>query len=112
MSVLQGYQRDQIYYMKLYIVFFSLVDNYTATNNPAIFNDFDLFQKFVEHTYPGSKDHQHDEMANTYVNAVALVLQEYNKSADPNGIVPFQVYTDLAWEDYKKPLSLKKTPHW
>jgi hypothetical protein len=51
-------------------------------------------------------------MANTYVDAVALVLQEYNKSADPNGIVPFQVYTDLAWEDYKKPLSLKKTPHW
>jgi hypothetical protein len=28
-----------------------------------------------------------------HINAVALVLQEYNKSADPNGIVPFQVYT-------------------
>jgi hypothetical protein len=97
----------------IHCYFFSLVDNYTATNNPAIFNDFPtLFQKFVEHTYPGSKDSaHHDEMANTYVNAVALVLQEYNKSADPNGIVPFQVYTDLAWGGLQEaPIFKEKHP--
>lgn len=83
----------------IHCYFFSLVDEYTATNNPAIFNDFPLlFQKFVDKTYPGSKDlAHHDEMANTYVNAIALALQEYNKYADPNGSVPYQVYTDLAW---------------
>lgn len=36
-------------------------------------------------------------MANTYVNAIASTLQEYNKSDDPYGSIPFQVYTDLAW---------------
>ncbi|MFV8358816.1 hypothetical protein [Flavobacterium sp. LS1P3] len=97
----------------IHCYFFSLVDNYTATHNPAIFNDFPtLFQKFVNNRYPGSKDlAHHDEMANTYVNAIASALQEYNKSDDPNGIIPFQVYTDLAWGGLQEaPIFKEKYP--
>jgi hypothetical protein len=79
--------------------FFSLVDDYTATNDPAIFNDFQkLFQKFVDKQYPGSnEDAHHDTMANKYVNAIATTLQEYNKIDDPGNSIPYQVYEDLAW---------------
>jgi hypothetical protein len=97
----------------IHCYFFSLVDNYTATNNPDIFNDFPtLFQKFVDKSYPGSKDFaHHDEMAKTYVDAIALALQEYNKTTDPNGIVPFQVYTDLAWGGLQEaPIFKEKYP--
>ena len=97
----------------IHCYFFSLVDNYTASSNPAIFNDFPtLFQKFVDHTYSGSKDFaHHDEMANTYVNAIGSALQEYNKSDDPNGIIPFQVYTDLAWGGLQEaPIFKEKYP--
>jgi hypothetical protein len=83
------------------------VDNYTATNNPAIFNDFPTIPEICGTYISWFQDSANDRNGKYICNAVALVLQEYNKSADPNGIVPFQVYTDLAWEDYKK-LSLKK----
>jgi hypothetical protein len=60
------------------LLFFCLVDDYTATNDPAIFNDFlKLFQKFVDKQYLGSKvDAHHDTMANKYVEAIATTLQE------------------------------------
>lgn len=80
--------------------FFSLVDDYTAKNNPAIFNDFPtLFQKFVDKKYPGSKDSaHHDEMANSYVNAIGAALQEFQTGiAVKDGETPNQIYTDLAW---------------
>ncbi len=81
------------------MLFFSLVNDYTATNDPAIFNDFPkLFQKFVDKQYLGSKvDAYHDTMANKYVEAIATTLQEYNKIDDSDNSIPYQVYEDLAW---------------
>jgi hypothetical protein len=43
--------------------------------------------------------------------AVALVLQEYNKSADPKMGLCHSKSTDLAWEDYRA-IFKEKTPHW
>lgn len=36
-------------------------------------------------------------MADLYVGSIASALQEYNKYADPQGLIPYQVYEDLAW---------------
>lgn len=33
----------------------------------------------------------------TLIDVIAQTLQEYNKSADPSGSIPYEVYTDLAW---------------
>jgi hypothetical protein len=72
--------------------FFSLVDDYNAgaTNS---FNELPvLFQKFVDKTYPGSSDMaHHEEIANSYVAAIASALQEYQPG------LPDQIYSDLAW---------------
>jgi hypothetical protein len=51
------------------------------------------------------------EMANTYVNAVALVLQEYNKSADPMGLCHSK--STLIWPGRiteEAPIFKEKTP--
>ncbi|TPG44053.1 hypothetical protein [Flavobacterium pectinovorum] len=94
--------------------FFSLVDDYTAKNNPAIFNDFPtLFQKFVDKKYPGSKDSaHHDEMANSYVNAIGAALQEFQTGiAVKEGETPNQIYTDLAWGGLQEaPIFMQKFP--
>jgi hypothetical protein len=103
--VLQGYSSNLLHEI-IHVIFFSLVDNYTATNNPAIFNDFPtLFQKFVEHTYPGSI--HHDRKWQIHMYAVALVLQEYNKSADPKMGLCHSKST-LIWPGRITELSLKK----
>jgi hypothetical protein len=50
-------------------------------------------------------------MANTYVNTIATALQEYNKYADPTGVIPYQVYTDLAWGGLQEaPIFKEKYP--
>lgn len=36
-------------------------------------------------------------MANQYIDVIAQTLQECNKDVNPNNIIPYQVYTDLAW---------------
>ena len=40
-------------------------------------------------------------MTNLYVDSIASVLQEYNKYADPNGLVPYETYKDLVWGGLK-----------
>lgn len=84
--------------------FMSIKDDYSSTTppNPAVFNDFPtLFKGYVEKKYPNMYDAHHIEMANQYIDAIAVTLREYNRYADPNGTVPYQVYTDLAWGGLK-----------
>ncbi|MBZ4035449.1 hypothetical protein K6T82_11775 [Flavobacterium sp. 17A] len=94
--------------------FFSLVDEYTAKNNPAIFDDFPaLYQKFVDKKYPGSKDAaHHDAMAKSYVDAIGAALQEFDTGkALKKGDIPDQIYTDLAWGGLQEaPIFQKKFP--
>lgn len=80
--------------------FMSLVDDYDSSKNPAIFIEFPtLFQKYVDTKYPGGKAAaQHEEMANTYVEAIGTALQEFQTGISlPYGVKPDQVFTDLAW---------------
>jgi hypothetical protein len=84
--------------------FLSIVDDYKGSNPPnsAAFTDLPtLFQAYVNKSYPGTQqDAHHEQMANTYVNAIADALKEY----DGNIYAQKQVYTDLAWG------GLQKTP--
>jgi hypothetical protein len=71
--------------------FFSLVDDYNAgaTNS---FNELPiLFNAAVSKKYPINPELHHEEIANSYVNAIASALKEFQ----PN--LPQQVYEDLAW---------------
>ncbi|HEY1195916.1 MAG TPA: hypothetical protein VGE71_17255 [Flavobacterium sp.] len=83
-----------------HVFFMSLNDDYTSTTppNPGVFEDYPtLFKGYVQKKYPNMYDAHHIEMANQYIDAIAVTLQEYNKYADPEGTIPYQVYTDLAW---------------
>ena len=94
--------------------FMSLVDDYIVSQNPSVFSEFPtLFQKYVDTKYPGGKAAaQHEEMANTYVEAIGAALQEFQTGiAVPNGVKPDQVYTDLAWGGLRDaPVYEKKFP--
>jgi hypothetical protein len=94
--------------------FMSLVDDYTASQNPSVFSEFPtLFQKFVDTKYPGNKDDaHHEEMANSYVEAIGSALQEFQTGIAPAyGAKPDQVYTDLAWGGLREaPIYDKKFP--
>ncbi|RTZ08146.1 hypothetical protein EKL98_02175 [Flavobacterium bomense] len=71
--------------------FFSLVDDYNmgATNS---FNELPiLFNAAVVNQFPIGPDLHHEEIANSYVNAIAAALQEFQPG------FPQQVYDDLAW---------------
>lgn len=80
--------------------FMSINDDYSNTKPPneSVFNNYPvLFQGYVENKFPNMYDAHHLEMAKQYIDVIAQTLQEYNKSADPSGSVPYEVYTDLAW---------------
>lgn len=82
--------------------FMSLKDDQTNGGGSAVYGEFPvLFQAYCDSKYPPNKNEaanaHHEEMANQYVNAIALALQEYNLPNDPNKLVPYQVYSDLAW---------------
>lgn len=94
------FKASNILHEVIHAFFMSLIDDYTASQNPSVFNEFPaLFQKFVDTKYPGSKeDAHHEEMANFYVDAIGAALQEFQTGvALPNGVKPNQLYTDLAW---------------
>ena len=98
------YKAANLLHEMVHAYFLSLVDdntNNTATNPAAYDNLPTLFQAFCDKNFPlnpnDRQDIHHEEMANNYVNAIANALQEYNKINDPNGLVPYQVYSDLAW---------------
>ena len=89
----------------IHAYFMSIKEDYSNATipDPAVFNNYPtLFQAYVEKKYPGKTDYAHHiEMANQYVDAIATALKEYNKYADPNGLISEQVYTDLAWGGLK-----------
>jgi len=82
--------------------FLSLADNYGSTsliNNPNVFADYPtLYKLFIDKNYKGETfDAHHEEIANSYVDAISTALQEYNKYADPNNVIPYQTYKDIVW---------------
>ena len=113
-SATQLFRASNLLHEIIHCYFFSLVDEYAAKNDPEIFNNFPmLFQKFVDKKYPGSKDSaHHDEMANTYVNAIGAALQEFQTGFPvPKGEVPNQIYKDLAWGGLQEaPIFKQKFP--
>ncbi|MFV8268771.1 hypothetical protein ACNQGP_02400 [Flavobacterium sp. GT2N3] len=75
--------------------FFSLVDDYNmeATNS---FNELPiLFNAAVVNKFPIGSTLHHEEIANSYVNAIASALQEFQPGLTQ------QVYDDLAWGGLK-----------
>jgi hypothetical protein len=76
--------------------FFSLVDDYNmgATNS---FNQLPiLFSAAVVNHFPIGPNLHHEEIANSYVSAIAAALQEFQPG------LPQQVYDDLAWSGLEK----------
>lgn len=99
-SSTQLYKAANLLHEITHAFFMSLVDDFTISQNPAVFSEFPvLFQNFVDKKYPGGKgDAQHEEMANTYVQAIGAALQEFQTGvAVAVGEKPDQIYTDLAW---------------
>lgn len=89
----------------VHVYFMSIVDDFIAQGYSQTnynLNSFpSLFQAYCDKKYPPSNtiaaNAHHLEMANQYVDAIGSTLQEYNKLNDPKGIIPYQVYSDLAW---------------
>ncbi|WP_281297554.1 hypothetical protein [Flavobacterium limnophilum] len=103
-SATKLYKAANLLHEIVHAYFLSLVDDNTnnTTTNPAAYDNLEaLFQAFCDKNYPlnpnEKQDVHHEVMANKYVSAIANALQEYNNINDPNGLVPYQVYSDLAW---------------
>ena len=85
--------------------FLSIIDDFSVNGSTTKVYDLNslpsLFQAFCDKNYPPTngvaENAHHEDMANLYVGAIASALQDYNKINDPNGLVPYQVYSDLAW---------------
>jgi hypothetical protein len=68
-----------------------LVDDYNGGANNS-FNELPiLFNALVTNQFPVNSNLHHEEMANSYVSAIAAALQEFQLG------LPTQVYEDLAW---------------
>lgn len=63
--------------------------------NTGVTNSFNelpiLFNAAVVNHFPIGPDLHHEEIANSYVNAIASALQEFQPG------LPMQIYEDLAW---------------
>ena len=91
----------------LHAYFLSIIDDYRANpnNNQNLYNLSSLpslFQAYCDKKYPPvpgtAQNIHHLEMANSYVNALARALQEYQTGTPvPAATNPDQIYTDLAW---------------
>lgn len=75
--------------------FFSLIDDCYLQYNCVLLSTFpELWEFYVSHSksqYPSNPDLHHEAIANSYVNAIASALQEYQPG------LPQQVYDDMAW---------------
>ncbi|MEO8237612.1 MAG: hypothetical protein ABI576_05835 [Flavobacterium sp.] len=96
------FRASNILHEVVHAFFMSLNDDKNTGGGLAVYGEFPvLFQAYFDSKYPPNKmetpNVHHEEMANLYVDAIAASLQEYNKANDPNGLVPYQVYSDLAW---------------
>lgn len=84
--------------------FISLFDDYHNAN-PKDLNAYTnfpfLYDLYVTKKYPSSTnpaDIQHQQMADSYVDAIARNLQEYQTGiVVPDNQTPEQIYSDLAW---------------
>ena len=88
--------------------FLSIVDYYNSTPTTlfSLQTSFpDLFEAYVKKNYPNPSDAQHKEMAEKYVEAMAMTLQQY----DANDKINYQVYKDLAWGSLSKAPIFSKT---
>lgn len=97
--------------------FMSLRDEQINGAGATAFVEFPtLFQAFCDTKYPPNSndraDAHHEEMANSYVNAIGAALQEFQTGIAPAyGTRPDQIYTDLAWGGLKDaPIFDKKFP--
>ena len=94
------YRASIILHEVVHAYFLSIVDDYNANNNAPRNYDLNsfpsLFQAFCDKNYPPSSitaaNAHHLEMAQKYVDDIALSLQEFN-----SGTSTYQVYSDLAW---------------
>ena len=113
-SATQLFRASNLLHEIMHCYFFSLIDEQTATKNPNVFKDFPvLFQKFVDKTYPGSKDAaHHDQIAQKYVRAIGAALQEFQTGIPvASNQEPLQMYTDLAWGGLQEaPIFAQKFP--
>ena len=123
-TVSQGYttstslfRASNILHEVVHAFFMSLRDDQLSGGSSAFFNEFPvLFQAFCDAKYPPSPgeraDLHHEEMANSYVDAIGAALQEFQTGIAPAyGAKPDQVYTDLAWGGLKDaPIYDKKFP--
>lgn len=76
--------------------FFSLVDDYNMGANNS-FNEFPvLFNAAVVNKFPIDPNLHHEEIANSYVNAIADAIKEFQPGLSQ------QVYDDLAWNGLEK----------
>ena len=123
-TVSQGYttstalfRASNILHEVVHAFFMSLRDDQLSGGGSAAFNEFPiLFQAFCDTKYPpkpgDSHDLHHEEMANSYVNAIGAALQEFQTGTAPAyGAKPDQIYMDLAWGGLKEaPIFDKKFP--
>ena len=100
-----------IFHEMVHAYFMSLFDDYHNANPPNLnaYNEFPtLFHYYVTLKRPASlnsADFHHQQMAESYVDAIARALQEYQTGVPVvDGTSPEQNYSDLAWG------TLQKTP--
>ena len=100
------FRANNILHEIVHVYFMSIVDEFKAKGYPTggynLSNFPSLFQAYCDKRFPPSEttsaNAHHLEMANQYVYSIATALQEYNTGiAVPDGGIPSQVYTDLAW---------------
>lgn len=79
--------------------FLSLIDDKGDGDPNAIHEMSELFDAYVTKTFgPSSEMIHHQVMALKYVDVIGRALQEYNTGwVVPDGVVPDQIYTDIAW---------------
>jgi hypothetical protein len=84
--------------------FYSLIDDASSSSNSSVLIDTPtLFKAFVDNTYKSSVngDAHHNEMANTYVDAISSALQEFQTGKTVPYGTALQGYKDLAWYGLK-----------
>lgn len=83
----------------IHAYFLSLIDDYERLDDPAINTFPALWNNYVTSlTGEGADLAEHIQMANSYVDAIARALQEYQTGVKvPDNEQPQQIYKDLAW---------------
>lgn len=95
------YRATALLHETIHAYMLSVVDDYNTYPTNAPFTNFpELFKIYVSkiNKVNTANDAQHEDMANTYVNAIAAALEEYQaNTAIPSSIADKQVFLDMAW---------------